>query len=379
MSSFAIFRLPRKTACTLMVQKDGEPEELCSYARLNGRSGFVVAPFSISPATPLLLLRPDYMESFAAADSGVRALRELLGDSTAGMPECGRSGADRETYAEDFAAFHSRLLSGEFRKIVLSRCSRETTAVETGPAEMFGRACRMYPRMFVALFSTPRSGTWLMATPEILLEGGGGRWSTIALAGTMRLEGGALDRFDMPVSSRAGHPVNSRAGHHEPGTLPEWSGKNMEEQQYVAAYIKDCLARFTAEVSADGPYTVRAGNLVHLRSDFRFALDDDSRIGDLISVLHPTPAVCGLPKGKAYGFISAREHTPRAYYSGFTGPLGIGGETRLYVSLRCMRLNGTSCDLYAGGGLLKDSTEQQEWDETEAKMETMRRILSCGL
>jgi isochorismate synthase len=50
-------------------------------------------------------------------------------------------------------------------------------------------------------------------------------------------------------------------------------------------------------------------------------------------------------------------------------------ETHLYVSLRCMNIEGDTCHLYAGGGLLKDSTEEQEWAETEAKMETMRRIL----
>ena len=33
------------------------------------------------------------------------------------------------------------------------------------------------------------------------------------------------------------------------------------------------------------------------------------------------------------------------------------------------------CVLYAGGGLLKDSVEEMEWDETEAKMDTMRKVV----
>ena len=56
------------------------------------------------------------------------------------------------------------------------------------------------------------------------------------------------------------------------------------------------------------------------------------------------------------------------------GPLGAEA-THLYVSLRCMNIEGDTCHLFAGGGLLKDSTEAQEWAETEAKMETMRRII----
>jgi isochorismate synthase len=50
--------------------------------------------------------------------------------------------------------------------------------------------------------------------------------------------------------------------------------------------------------------------------------------------------------------------------------------THLYVSLRCMNIDGDCCHLYAGGGLLRDSVEQQEWLETEAKLETMRRLLN---
>jgi isochorismate synthase len=100
------------------------------------------------------------------------------------------------------------------------------------------------------------------------------------------------------------------------------------------------------------------------------------RIGNLLQALHPTPAVCGLPKREAFDFIVRNEHTSRRYYSGFMGMLDPQGETHLYVSLRCMNIKNDSCCLYAGGGLLKDSKEWQEWQETEAKLETMRRVLT---
>jgi isochorismate synthase len=98
-------------------------------------------------------------------------------------------------------------------------------------------------------------------------------------------------------------------------------------------------------------------------------------VGDLLQALHPTPAVCGLPKQETFRFITAHEHVSRQYYSGFMGPLGIAHSTHLYVSLRCMQIHGNEHHLYAGGGLLKDSVEQQEWLETEAKMQTMKKIL----
>ena len=256
-------------------------------------------------------------------------------------------------YSIDFANYHSQLEADTFRKIVLARCADEKMDEQVEPMDLFYRACAMYPRLFIALVETPQSGCWLTATPEILLDSEGDHWRTIALAGTMKLEGEQLNGE---------------------GETLRWSTKNIQEQRIVATYITECLEQFTNDFREEGPRTVRAANLVHLRSDFTFKLDDPAHLGDLLHTLHPTPAVCGLPKRQTFQFIVKNEHTPRRYYSGFMGPLGAQA-THLYVSLRCMNIEGDTCHLFAGGGLLKDSTEEQEWAETEAKMETMRRLL----
>jgi isochorismate synthase len=41
-----------------------------------------------------------------------------------------------------------------------------------------------------------------------------------------------------------------------------------------------------------------------------------------------------------------------------------------------MSIDDDGYHLYAGGGLLRDSVMQQEWQETEAKLETMRRLIA---
>ena len=160
------------------------------------------------------------------------------------------------------------------------------------------------------------------------------------------------------------------------GESVSWSTKNIQEQRYVSTYITECLEQYTSDFHEEGPSTVRAADLVHLRSDFTFTLPDELHIGDLLHTLHPTPAVCGLPKREAFQFIIRNEHTPRRYYSGFMGMLNPDGDTHLYVSLRCMNIEGNQYHLYAGGGLLKDSVMEQEWQETEAKLQTMRRCLA---
>ena len=267
--------------------------------------------------------------------------------------EDGRDDKVSKYYKVDFANYHSQLENGHFRKIVLARCADEDMPAGVEKMDLFYRACEMYPRLFIALVETPQTGCWLTATPEILLDGKAQDWRTIALAGTMKLEGDQLNGE---------------------GETLTWSTKNIQEQRIVATYITECLEQFTGDFREEGPRTVRAANLVHLRSDFTFKLADNDHIGDVLQALHPTPAVCGLPKREAFNFIVKNEHTPRRYYSGFMGPLNMD-DTHLYVSLRCMNIEGDKCHLYAGGGLLKDSTEEQEWQETEAKMETMKRLI----
>ena len=358
--AFALYRLPHEDHATLIRQTEGEPAEYLSCAELNGRRGFVVAPFQISEKQPVLLIRPDEVET-VVVDIGQWTLDSCdyiaSGNSSVESNQnCPLSTVNYQlyTYSIDFANFHSQLDSGVFRKIVLARCVDEETSDAIPPLQLFHRACTLYPRMFIALVNTEKSGCWLTATPEILLEGKTEAWRTIALAGTMKLEGEQLNGE---------------------GETLRWSTKNIQEQRIVATYITECLEQFTGDFHEEGPRTVRAANLVHLRSDFTFSLPDSQHLGDLLHVLHPTPAVCGLPKREAFEFIIHNEHTPRRYYSGFMGMLDPEEETHLYVSLRCMNIKGNHYHLYAGGGLLKDSQEEQEWQETEAKLETMRRIL----
>ena len=352
-SGIAIFRQPHADEVTLVVQEKGTPVELFSCTELNNRSGFVVAPFEVKAEQPILLIQPDRMEQLPIAALSDLSIDIPVNDSA------GMTGASRMHYAIDFANEHSQLELGTFQKIVLARCVDEQPQDGRNPLDFFLQACKLYPRLFIALVWTAKSGCWLTATPEILLKGEGAAWQTVALAGTMKLEGEQL-RYDAPLKDV---PIM-------------WTTKNIKEQRVVATYIAECLEQFASDFSEEGPSTVRAANLVHLRSDFNFTLPDNAHIGDLLQSLHPTPAVCGLPKKSAFDFIVRHEHTPRRYYSGFMGMLDPQAQTFLYVSLRCMNIEQGVCHLFAGGGLLKDSVEEQEWQETEAKLDTMRRCIA---
>ena len=109
------------------------------------------------------------------------------------------------------------------------------------------------------------------STPEIILSGEKGEWNTVALAGTQSLQNGELPQ--------------------------QWDEKNREEQEYVAAYIRKQLRSLGISPTEKGPYPAFCRGIVSPENGFPLLLNDSQRLGDLLKLLHPTPAVCGLPKG----------------------------------------------------------------------------------
>lgn len=258
MSSYAYYRLPYANTYTRLIQRNGEPLRLLSYAQLDVQEGFVFAPFSITEECPLLLLQPD--EITEGIEVGTEEDGNLEAVNADGAAHDG-IGSPTLSYHIDFSNFHAQIADGNFRKLVLARRDKVSGCPSLDAEQLFLRACRLYPRLFVALVSTPFSGTWLMATPEILLEGSDSAWRTIALAGTMQLHDEQL-AFDTPL--RSASEAQEEQAH------IAWNSKNIQEQRYVATYVIETLEQFASRIDEEGPRTVRAGHLVHLRSDFNF-------------------------------------------------------------------------------------------------------------
>ncbi|MDR1557896.1 MAG: isochorismate synthase [Tannerellaceae bacterium] len=334
--NFAIYRIPGSNTLHFVSQERGQVSLLRGIEELNGQSGFVIAPFEISESCPIALLQPDREERIPVPEG------ETFSSTAAAYT---RSATVEAGYADRFRTFIAPIREKRFKKLVLSRETIIGREEAFSPAGAFLIACRKYIRSYVYLFHTPATGTWMGCTPEILLAGEKNRWHTVALAGTQ------------PLCRN---------------TLPDtWDDKNLIEQMLVAYYIRMQLFSFGIHPEENGPYTVRAGDLAHLKTDFHFSLPDTGRLGDLLKLLHPTPAVSGLPKEEARRFILANEGYDRRYYSGFAGWLEPQGKSDLYVNLRCMNIQPHALRLYAGGGLLPSSGMEEEWQETEDKLQTM--------
>lgn len=357
---FALYRLPWTDEPILVMQEEGTPTCLNSLEELNQKKGFLLSPFQLTDKRPAVLIRPDIvahdwenikptLQEWKRRHPEYNTVHPTLQETQSVSLHKLAEKEEKELYTDTFSRFILPLKEKLFRKLVLSRSTVQPVDSTFSPLATFIKACNSYPRMMISLCHTPSSGTWIGSTPEIILSGHEKEWHTVALAGTMPMQGEV-----MPT---------------------EWSKKNKEEQAFVGEYIRKTVKKFGSKLTEKGPYTARAGQLVHLKTDFYFQLKDTDHLGNVLQELHPTPAVCGLPKEEAYQFILQTEPHDRLFYSGIIGWIDPEGDTTLYVNLRCMHLDKNTATLYAGGGILTDSTADAEWEETQQKMNTMRHIL----
>jgi isochorismate synthase len=260
---------------------------------------------------------------------------------------------------------------GKLRKVVLSRT--ESVQHQLKVIGIFKNMLKKYNTAFVYLWFHPETGAWLGATPETLLQVERNKFRTMALAGTQAFQ---------------------------ESTNVEWGEKEKEEQQIVTDAILENLQELSSgsgSIKASKPYSARAGNLLHLRTDISGTFNSDSfNLHDLIKALHPTPAVCGLPKEPAKKFILENEGYDREFYTGFLGELNLKTETKrnsnrrnqenqayasiskqtsLYVNLRCIKLEAGVANLFVGGGITAGSNPSLEWEETVNKSHTMKAVL----
>ena len=337
---FAIYRSPGERYLNIITQNDATVFTTNDIEELNAKQGFIIAPFQSNNDNPICLIRSDRHWTISLDNLPTSSNDKQI------ESEVHPCSAD---YKKRFEIFIEALRNNHFEKLVLSRSEKEENKVTIDKEGSFLSACQRYENSYVYFAYTPLTGAWMGSSPEVLLSNVSGKWMTVALAGTQSLSEGKLPQ--------------------------QWDYKNRIEQDVVSSYIRQLLQNEGITLEETKPYSVKAGNLSHLRTDFYFSLPNSEQLGGLLKHLHPTPAVCGLPKQSAYQFILNNEGYDRKYYSGFIGRLNLEGTTEIYVNLRCMHFNDTCSTLYAGGGLLASSTLEDEWIETEKKMQTMKNIL----
>ena len=165
---------------------------------------------------------------------------------------------------------------------------------------------------------------------------------------------------------------------HEDRTEFLTSKKDLSEIEPVIEYLVESLSPFCT----NPPQFTKIGlketpNLLHLHAKGRAILKEASD-QTVIANIHPTPALCGLPKARAMEWIKANEPFERGLYGGTLG-WSLKDESNWIVAIRCCEIEGKTVKLYTGAGIVPLSDPGKEWEELNNKMALFEDIFESNL
>ncbi len=259
-----------------------------------------------------------------------------------GNAELGQAGAEEWTRLVE--AIRDEISSGRLEKVVLARRVEIPLARSLDAAEVLARLRMQAPECTRFLL---RCGgqAFLGAAPERLFKKTGAVFETDAVAGSMKAAEPALA-----------------------ARLLE-SDKDLREHQLVVRSIVEALAPVASELTHPRrPELHRLRHVLHLRTPIRGHLLGGDHVLSLISRLHPTAAVGGLPSATAVQWIAAHERDERGWYAGPFGWFDAAGDGEFVVALRSGLLSGDRAELYVGAGIVQGSSPLEEFAETQWKL-----------
>lgn len=332
---FVVYSLPQEGKVSALLQKN---QDLFKIEELS-QNGFVFAPFAYDG---LALFIPE-------AISEKMELASLPSEIELHKVDLAKDAGEEKIYKEKVSRAVEKIKGAQVRKIVLSR-NRDFPLMDFSIKLLLERLFVAYPTAFRYVWYHPQTGIWCGATPETLVQVENHAFKTMALAGTQ------------PYTDAG--PVR-------------WGAKELDEQQQVTDAITNSLQRVTSVLKISNTHSHRAGPLLHLRTDITGILKNGkATLTKIAAALHPTPAVCGAPQKRAKDFILKYEGYDREYYTGFLGPVTKNGvSATLMVNLRCMKIKNNTARIFVGGGITLGSRPDDEWQETQNKMQTMLQVL----
>ncbi|MFT3875164.1 MAG: isochorismate synthase [Propioniciclava sp.] len=267
-------------------------------------------------------------------------------------------------YARGVSDALARIARGEIDKVVLGRCLDVVSEPPLRAEELVARLLRTRPGRYI--FSVPLSDDLISGpvlvggSPELLVRRRGAAVSSLPLAGSVpRSEDPAED------ARRAEALLDS--------------SKDLDEHAYVVDEIVAALRPVARELRADArPRLLGTDTLWHLASSVEARIDPGSGPSalHLAQLLHPTPAVGGVPTRAALDVIAEIEGPDlRGPLAGAVGWVDGSGDGEFAVAIRSGVLHGARLRLFAGAGIVAGSEPDAEVRETGAKLATMARAV----
>lgn len=249
--------------------------------------------------------------------------------------------------------------SGELEKIVLSRKKIYDFNEPLEPIAFFKSALEKnnHSKSNYAIFYQIKFGeSFITLTPEKLFS----------------IEDNVFESISLAASAPRGADEDEDK---ELEKLLTSSDKLIREHNLVTEEILRKIKPFSESVNVSSLQTMKLPYIQHRSVSIKALLLPNIGPLELLNLLHPTPAVGGLPWDKAKTNISDLEPYARNHYA---APIGIisAQHCELAVGIRCALIEASKLTLFGGAGIIKGSIAEEEWIETGIKMNPFLKVVN---
>ncbi len=270
---------------------------------------------------------------------------KLLKELESEAPVFQSIGSEDRIYEEDFQDL-LKAFSGNLRKVVM--VSRENFLSET---ELVPLAHLI--RKALTFGAGIPYGVWgtgfgiIGSTPEVLFHIAKGELTTHALAGTSK-KGSETELLN--------------------------SQKDLLEHNLVVQDISEKLTPFSGTVQVGEIATTEFKDIIHLKTDIRAAVSEDTDISSLVSALSPTAALGGYPRKESMKFLKETRYFKKYPERAFGSAFGVVSETesRFIVMIRNVQWKNDTFYIESGGGVVPGSELQKELREISWKRNVVK-------
>ncbi len=248
---------------------------------------------------------------------------------------------------------------GRVSKVVLARTLDVETAAPVDPVDLVAALRTGNPGTHVFLFEPEPGKVLLGAAPEALATLRRGVFHATAVAGSV------ARGDDQAEQRRLAQVLHA-------------SQKDRAEQRVVVEDMVSRLSALASDVKAEAePHVLTLARIQHLETEIRARVDERTSVLDLVAALHPTPAVCGVPREEALVLLRRDEPFERGWYAGPVGWFTLGGDGHFVPALRTTVGGGACWRLFAGAGIVEGSRPAAEWEETGIKFQPVLQALAA--
>ncbi|MET0065144.1 MAG: aminodeoxychorismate synthase component I [Candidatus Thiodiazotropha sp.] len=262
----------------------------------------------------------------------------------------------RRDYGERFRRIQRYIRDGDCYQVNFAQ--RFTIPALSDPWELFRRLRKVNAAPYSAYLEYPM-GTVLSSSPERFLKLQGDRVETRPIKGTR------------PRSPDPRLDAELRLALSE-------SPKDRAENVMIVDLLRNDLGRVCRTGSIQVPELFQVESFAavhHLVSTITGRLAPGFDALDLLRACLPGGSITGAPKLRAMQIIQELEDSPRGIYCGSIAYLDRSGAMDSNIAIRTLTVQDGEVEFRVGGGIVADSDEAHEYQETLDKAEAIFRAL----